>query len=126
MLKTIVVMLIASSAGTIGDILLTKGMKDLGNLSAMSARDLISALLRGLTDPRLVLGTALLALFFLLWIAVLSWEDLSVALPMQALNYVLVAFLSRHYLGESVTPSRWAGTILVCLGVLLITVSGTG
>ncbi|MHC1699009.1 MAG: EamA family transporter [Geobacteraceae bacterium] len=126
MLKTIVVMLIATSAGTIGDILLTKGMKDLGDLSSMSARKLITALLRGFTDPRLVLGTALLALFFLLWIAVLSWEDLSVALPMQALNYVLVAFLSRHYLGESVTPTRWAGTILVCLGVLLITVSGTG
>ncbi|MRR54462.1 MAG: hypothetical protein EG822_08120 [Deltaproteobacteria bacterium] len=125
MLKTIVVMLIATSAGTIGDILLTKGMKDLGDLSAMSARELISAVLRGLTDPRLVLGTALLALFFLLWIAVLSWEDLSVALPMQALNYVLVAVLSRHYLKETVTPTRWLGTILVCLGVLLITVSGT-
>lgn len=126
MLKTIVVMLLATSAGTIGDILLTKGMKDLGDLSAMSARELISALLRGLTDLRLVLGTALLALFFLLWIAVLSWEDLTVALPMQALNYVLVAILSRHYLKETVTPTRWLGTILVCLGVLLITVSGTG
>jgi len=125
MLKTIVVMLIATSAGTIGDILLTKGMKDLGDLSAMSASELISAVLRGLTDLRLVLGTALLALFFLLWIAVLSWEDLSVALPMQALNYVLVAVLSRHYLKETVTPARWLGTILVCLGVLLITVSGT-
>jgi len=92
----------------------------------MNARELISALLRGLTDPRLVLGTALLTLFFILWIAVLSWEDLSVALPMQALNYVLVAFLARHCLGETVSSTRWAGTILVCMGVLLITVSGTG
>jgi drug/metabolite transporter (DMT)-like permease len=62
--------------------------------------------------------------FFFLWLAVLSWEDLSVALPMQALNYVLVAILSQYYLHEVVTPMRWAGTILVCVGVLLITKSG--
>lgn len=123
MFKTIVIMLLATSIGTIGDILLTKGMKEMGDISSMNSRALISALPRGLKNPRLVVGTALLALFFLLWMAVLSWEDLSVALPMQALNYVLVAFLSRHYLGETVTPTRWAGTILVCLGVLLITVS---
>lgn len=124
MLKTIVVMLLATTAGTVGDILLTKGMKEMGDLSAMKVREMISAILQGLMNFKLVFGTALLAVFFLLWIAVLSWEDLSVALPMQALNYVLVAFLSKHYLGETITTTRWAGTILVCLGVLLITVSG--
>jgi uncharacterized membrane protein len=39
------------------------------------------------------------------------------------LNYVLVAFLSQYFLGEVVTPMRWAGTILVCIGVVLITKS---
>jgi drug/metabolite transporter (DMT)-like permease len=42
---------------------------------------------------------------------------------MQALNYVLVIFLSQYFLGEVVTPLRWAGTILVCAGVVLITKS---
>ena len=67
------------------------------------------------------IGTAMLAIFFFLWLAVLSWEDLSVALPMQALNYVLVAFLSQYFLGETVSPLRWAGTVLVCVGVMMIT-----
>ena len=123
MFKTVVVMLLAVSAGTVGDLLLTKGMKELGDLSAMNLRGMLSAAYQALTSPKLVIGTAMLAIFFFLWLAVLSWEDLSVALPMQALNYVLVAFLSQYFLGEVVTPMRWAGTVLVCIGVILITKS---
>lgn len=124
MLKTFIVMLLAVTAGTIGDILLAKGMKEIGDISAMNLRGILEVALKALTTPKLILGTAMLAVFFFLWLAVLSWEDLSVALPMQALNYVLVAFLSQYFLGEVVTPLRWAGTILVCTGVMLITKSG--
>ena len=124
MLKTAVVMLIAVIAGTIGDLLLASGMKELGDLSTMNLRGIMNASLRALTQPKLVLGTIMLAIFFFLWLAVLSWEDLSVALPMQALNYILVAFLSQYFLHEIVSPMRWAGTVLVAIGVIMITKSG--
>jgi drug/metabolite transporter (DMT)-like permease len=123
MFKTIVVMLVAVTAGTIGDILLTKGMKEIGDLSTMNLRGIMDAVLRALTNPKLMLGTTMLTVFFLLWLAVLSWEDLSVALPMQALNYILVAVLAKYMLHEQVSPLRWAGIILVCIGVMLITSS---
>ena len=123
MLKTVVVMLVAVTAGTVGDILLAKGMKELGDVSALNLRGMLSAGFQALTNPKLIVGTMMLAIFFFLWLAVLSWEDLSVALPMQALNYVLVAFLSQYFLHEVVTPMRWVGTILVCIGVMLITKS---
>ncbi|MEI6305609.1 MAG: EamA family transporter [Deltaproteobacteria bacterium] len=124
MLKTVIVMLIAVTAGTIGDILLAKGMKEMGNLSAMNLRGILDTAYRALVNPKLIMGTVMLAIFFFLWLAVLSWEDLSVALPMQALNYVLVAFLSQYFLGEIVSPLRWAGTLLICIGVMMITRSG--
>ena len=124
MLKTFTVMLIAIIAGTIGDILLAKGMKELGDISTMNLRGILNVAIQALTTPKLIIGTSMLAVFFFLWLAVLSWEDLSVALPMQALNYVLVAFLSQYFLHEVVTPLRWAGTVLVCIGVMLITKSG--
>ena len=123
MFKTLFIMLLAVTAGTIGDILLAKGMKEMGDISAMNLRGILSAAYQALSTPKLVIGTAMLAIFFFLWLAVLSWEDLSVALPMQALNYVLVAFLSQYFLGETVSPLRWAGTILVCVGVMMITKS---
>ena len=124
MLKTIIVMLLAVSAGTVGDLLLAKGMKEMGDISAMNLRGILNVAIQALATPKLIIGTVMLAVFFFLWLAVLSWEDLSVALPMQALNYVLVAFLSQYFLGETVSPLRWAGTILVCIGVMLITKSG--
>jgi len=124
MLKTLLIMLAAVTAGTIGDILLAKGMKEMGDVSAMNLRGILNVALQALTTPKLVIGTIMLSIFFFLWLAVLSWEDLSVALPMQALNYVLVAFLSQYYLPETVTPIRWDGPLLVCVGVGLITKSG--
>ena len=123
MLKTVIVMLMAVTAGTIGDILLARGMKELGDLSTMNLKGILNVALQALTTPKLVLGTAMLAVFFFLWLAVLSWEDLSVALPMQALNYVIVAFLSQWYLGESVTFMRWTGIVIICIGVGLVTKS---
>ena len=107
----------------IGDIFLTKGMKDMGDLSVMNLRGILNASGQALTSPKLILGTAMQAAYFFLWLAVLSWEDLSVALPMQASSYILVAFLSQFYLGETVSPLRWSGILLVCVGVILITKS---
>ncbi len=124
MFKTIVFMVLAITAGAVGDIFLTQGMKSVGDLSAKSFREILNVAGRALTSPSLIVGTALQAVYFGLWLAVLSWEDLSVALPMQALNYLIVAFLSQWYLGESVTPMRWAGIVIICIGVALVTKSG--
>lgn len=125
MLKTVIIMLLAVTAGTVGDILLAKGMKQLGDLSTMNLRGILEVVYRAMTEWKIVVGTAMLALFFFLWLAVLSWEDLSVALPMQALNYVLVAILAKYLLHEQISPLRWAGIALVCVGVIMITKSST-
>ncbi len=121
MLKTLVVMILAITAGAVGDIFLTLGMKSLGDLSTKGVREMLALVFSAMTSPKLIVGTALQAVYFGLWLAVLSWEDLSVALPMQALNYVIVAFLSQWYLGESVTLLRWTGIVIICIGVGLVT-----
>ena len=123
MLKTLVVMMIAITAGAVGDIFLTQGMKSTGDISAMGLRQIIVTVFKSLSNWRLILGTSLQAVYFGLWLAVLSWEDLSVALPLQALSYVVVAFLAQWYLGENVGGMRWAGICLICVGVALVTKS---
>jgi len=121
MLKTLVVMLLAITAGAIGDLFLKQGITSSGDISAMSFRQIVETVISCLTNWRLILGTAMQAIYFGLWLAVLSWEDLSVALPLQALSYVVVALLSQWYLGENVTPLRWGGISLICVGVYMIT-----
>jgi drug/metabolite transporter (DMT)-like permease len=121
MLKTLIVMMFAITAGAVGDIFLTQGMRSTGDISAMGFRQILDTVLKALTNWRLILGTAMQAVYFGLWLAVLSWEDLSVALPLQALSYVVVAFLAQWYLGENVSPMRWGGICLICAGVALVT-----
>ena len=121
MLKTLVVMFLAILAGAVGDIFLTLGMKSVGDLSTKGFREMIDLAFRAMTSPKLIIGTILQAVYFGLWLAVLSWEDLSVALPMQAMNYIIVALLSQWYLGESVTLMRWSGIVIICIGVGLVT-----
>ena len=58
-----------------------------------------------------------------MWLIVLSREDLTVALPMTALNFVVVAFASQYFLGEVISPLRWAGTVAICIGVFMISKS---
>ena len=125
MLKTLVVMLIAISAGAVGDIFLTQGMKGSGDISAMGLRQIIDTVFSSLTNWRLILGTTLQAVYFGLWLAVLSWEDLSVALPLQALELYCRGFSGSVVSGRKCHSMRWAGICLICVGVALVTRSST-
>jgi len=62
--------------------------------------------------------------FYILFLAVLSWTDLTVALPMTAIEYGFAAVLAVLILKEVVSPVRWAGILLVVLGVILISMGG--
>ena len=60
----------------------------------------------------------------LAWIAVLRRMDLSYAYPFLALNFVLIAWVSRVVLGEEIPWIRWAGIGAICIGILLIANGG--
>jgi hypothetical protein len=59
-------MLLAVTAGTVGDILSTKGMKELGDISVMNLRGMKNAFIQALVSPKLILGTVMLTDFFTL------------------------------------------------------------
>ena len=73
-----------------------------------------------LTSPMVLLGLMLYALGALAWIAVLARVDLSLAYPFLALNFVLVALVSKFVLGETIPPLRWAGIAVICVGILVV------
>lgn len=123
-IKTLLVILIAVTAATFGDILLSKGMKNIGPLPSFKLTVFIPYILKSIFTPTILLGTTLLATYFFLWLAVLSWAELSFALPLTAITYVMTAFLAKSMLAEHVSPLRWSGTLLISIGIILITLSG--
>ena len=55
------------------------------------------------------------------YLTALSWADLTFVLPATSLAYVAVAFLSRFWLHEQISPARWAGIALITAGVGFVT-----
>jgi len=119
-MKTVVVLLLALLAQAGGNVCLSTGMRALEVPSQLGGPAIVSLLLRGLTHPTLWLGIGLSGVFFGLYAAALSWADLSVVLPATALGYVLNVACGAYILHEAVTPARWAGAVLIGLGLCCV------
>jgi multidrug transporter EmrE-like cation transporter len=132
-MKTAIVLIVAIIAQAAGDVLVTRGMKGIAAGAAPTVEsaglfDRVTGYLRLGADvaasPEVLFGTLLLIVFFLLYSAALSWADLSFVLPATAFGYVLNVAAGHYFLDETVTPSRWAGALIITLGVFFVSRSG--
>ena len=76
-----------------------------------------------LFQPWAALGVALLILWMMSRMTLLSWADLSYVLPVTSIGYVLVALTGRFLLNEEITLRRWAGIALIMSGVALVSLA---
>ena len=118
--KTYVLLALMVTFGSLGDVTLSRGMKELGRLHAWSFDGALVFFLRAFSSGTVWLGIALLLLFFISYLLVLSWADFSYVSPASAVGYVLVAVMGYLFLGEHVPVVRWLGVGLICVGVLLV------
>lgn len=97
----------------LGDSCLSRGMTAMPTISLAHPEALIAAVF----TPWIAAGIALLIGFFASYLTALSWADLTFVLPATAFGNVIVAFLSRFWLQETISLERWAGIVLITLGV---------
>jgi uncharacterized membrane protein len=119
-MKTVVVLLLALLAQAAGNMCLSTVMRELGAASPLGSSAIVSLLLRGLTNPTLWLGVGFLGIFFGLYAVALSWAELSVVLPATAVGYILNVACGAYILHEVVSPARWAGALLIGLGLCCV------
>ena len=120
MLKTLFLVLVAVALGGTGHVLLSKGMRPVGDLTEAPAGRLGGMVARAVSSPWLLVGVVLQASFFFLYLTLLSRADVSQVLPLTALDYVVVALLAQWVLGEGVSAARWAGIGFIAVGVFLV------
>ena len=121
--KLLTGIVIISLAASMGDILLTAGMKQVGEVTAINLRSLLRQARRVLTNPFIGLGVLCMAADFFGFIALLSWADLSLIMPMTALSYPFSILGSHFVLKERLTAGRVAGTGLIGIGVAFISMN---
>jgi uncharacterized membrane protein len=77
----------------------------------------------GIKTPNALLiaaGIALLMLWTLSRMALMSWADLSYVLPLTSIGYVLTALAGKYVLAEQISLARWSGTLLIIAGILIV------
>jgi drug/metabolite transporter (DMT)-like permease len=119
-LKTMPLILISIILGPLGNVFLGKGMKGIGPVTSARIIDLLPIASRVLTSSYIWLGITCLMGFFVTHMLLLTWADYSYVQPATSLSYVSIAILSYFVLGEMISPLRWLGVSVICLGVLLV------
>jgi drug/metabolite transporter (DMT)-like permease len=120
MLRELLFFFVIICAGTGGEIAVSRAMKEIGEVHDFSPRNLFRVIRSAFRVGWMWCGIALMALGFFALLMLLSIENVSFVVPVTALSYAAGAFGGKYLLGERVSPMRWVGVILVCLGVTIV------
>lgn len=118
-IKTIVMILMMVFCANLGDLMLKRGMNQIGGVQ-LSFAGLGHSFVLTVTNGTIWAGVVFLAGFMISYMTVLSWADYSYVMPAGAFGYALLTLLAVVFLHENVSPRRWVGVFLICLGVVLV------
>jgi hypothetical protein len=119
-LKTIPLIFISVILGPLGNVFLGKGMKNAGSFATVGISSLLPIASRVLLSGYIWLGIGCLLGFFVVHMLLLTWADYSYVQPATSLSYAFISILSYLLLGEVISPLRWLGVSVICLGVFLV------
>jgi drug/metabolite transporter (DMT)-like permease len=118
-IKTFVMILAMVACANAGDLMLKRGMTQIGAVP-LSLAGLEHAFLLTVTSGTIWIAILFLIGFTVSYMMLMSWADYSYVMPAGAFGYALLTLLAVVVLHESVSPRRWFGVLLICLGVLLV------
>jgi drug/metabolite transporter (DMT)-like permease len=109
-------------ASTIGDVLQSRAMKEIGDLGLVrKEHGLFGVIRRVITNTRFMIGLTFMAIGFFSLLITLSWGDVSIVGPATAsLTFIANALVARAYLKENVDRRRWLAALCVAGGVALL------
>jgi len=119
MQTAILYILISVLFSTVGQLLLKGGMNSMGEVT-LSFGQFFQTLWRMIINPGVFFGLFIYGVGTIFWLAALSRAELSYAYPFASLSYVIMLVASWMMFDEKITLARIIGTVLICIGVLVI------
>lgn len=109
-------------ASVVGDVLLARAMKQVGDVHEVWRRSgFWTVIVRTLGNSNFFLGVTAMAVAFFSLLFSLSWGDVSLVAPAAAsLTFIGNAFAAKIFLHEKVDRRRWIAAMLVAAGVALL------
>lgn len=118
-MRSVVFVLLSVFMSATGQVLLKIGANRLGSLFVNRA-DISKDLIKIFSTPEVLAGICFFVAGFLLWIKVLTREELSYTYPMTSISYVIIVLYSYLIFKETLTVNKVLGMILIISGVIFI------
>ncbi len=122
-MKNFILLSILIVTQVLGDIALSRGMKDFGTVELLDFISFLPLALYLLTNIWIWIGLVFLVVSLILYLTAISRLDLSYVLPIHAFSYVVNAILAGLLLSENISIMRWLSTFIITLGVLCVGLS---
>ncbi len=119
-LKIFMLILLAEICSAGMHILYKKGANSLENEPTKSIKDYIIFAFKILKIPVIWCGLVMVCCGMAMWLIVLAHTDLSVAFPLDSIQYIIILAASFFFLGEKLNRERIMGTLFVVLGIVLV------
>ncbi|MFH1189932.1 MAG: EamA family transporter [Candidatus Omnitrophota bacterium] len=123
MIKVLLFIIVAEIWTAVGQVLLKKSTNSLETHSLRTYEGFTRFIKNVLSKPTIWAGLASMGAGMVVWLMALAQGDLSLVFSIGSIQYVMILFLAHYLLGEKIDRMKLAGTLLVVLGIILITIS---
>jgi len=117
--KLLLLIFLTDVGDSVGQLFMKKGLAITG-IHSVNLANGMDFILQNAATPLVWLGIFFYTIPFFIWIVVLSKVDLSVAMPVGSVSYVIIPVIAVIFLGEHVSFSRWLGIALIVLGIFCV------
>jgi uncharacterized membrane protein len=114
---------LTSACDTINQIFLKSAINSLKVSLSSNIVEILRFIIRLIRLPRVWLSFLASSVSLCIWLFVLSKADLNFAFSLDSMHYIFIAFASRIFLKERVDSWRWFGTVLIVIGIVLVSLS---
>jgi drug/metabolite transporter (DMT)-like permease len=112
-----------SLCDTFRELFLKSGVNSLYQFHPGNIKGVITFVLKLLSTAWVWISLIFGFLSLFIWLFILSKVDLNFAFSLDSMHYIFIALASQFLLKEKVRLTRWVGTLLIVLGITLVTLS---
>jgi len=112
-----------SICDTINQLILKSAINSLEASLSFNLIKILRFILKLASLPRVWIGFLFSVLSLCIWLFVLSKVDLNFAFSVDSMHYVFIALTSQLILKEKVCWRRWLGTLLIVVGIVIVSLN---
>jgi drug/metabolite transporter (DMT)-like permease len=71
-------------------------------------------------NPVIIGGVLALIARYIFQLSLLSWADLTYAIPITSVSYIVITAVGAWVLREEVSAAHWFGVVLILFGVIIV------